>query len=161
MYSHEFEASKNLTSDFFLYQKMYRHVAFRGHSSTEKESWRWGGESQKSEIPTREGVASDLPSCGDLSGVRQRRGRKMVRPQSVDAAINLPARTCHSKGTYNCTSKIHSELPPHKRSSHRAFLFWVTRGLACKAKGNLSPKDTQPVEGVETQNPSLFFILPW
>ena len=35
------------------------------------------------------------------------------------------------------------------------------RGLACKAKGNLSPKDTQPAEGVETQNPSLFFILPW
>ena len=31
------------------------------------------------------------------------------------------------------------------------------RGLACKAKGNLSPKDTQPVEGVENAKSFPFF----
>ena len=111
---------------------MYRHVAFRGHSSTEKESWRWGGESQKSEIPTREGVASDLPSCGDLSGVRQRRGRKMVRPQSVDAAINLSARTCHCKGISNFTCKMYTV------NRARTLRKWSWAGLADLCNTNIN-----------------------
>ena len=37
------------------------------------------------------------------------------------------------------------------------FAMLAIRGLACKAEGNLSPKDTKPAEGVENAKSFPFF----